>query len=223
MPVMYLIRHGQAGLTEDDYDQLSRLGFQQAQKLGEQFGRIGLAPDRIVVGAMRRHRETAETALKAMGLPTEWETDARLNEYDHEEVLQNHWPLFADKPGVRSWFKTQQQPVKTFGHIFTQAIEHWQQGTYEYEEDWQAFCARVESVFSALCDSAEGSVLVFTSGGVISVILKHLLALETESFQAFSRMLGNTGVTRIVLSQGKVRIGSVNELLHLPEEMVTSH
>src|SRR5690606_24954528 len=128
MAVIYLIRHGQASFSEDDYDALSPLGFKQADALGTQLGRLQLQPDLVVAGAMRRHRETCETALAAMHRSdTLWQKDARLNEYDHEEVLRTHWPLFADKPGMREWFIQQEHPKRAFSSIFAQAISHWQE------------------------------------------------------------------------------------------------
>lgn len=222
MAVIYLIRHGQASFSEDDYDALSPLGFQQAAKLGEQLGRLELVPNKVFAGAMRRHRETCETALTAMGCTdTPWQKDARLNEYDHEEVLRTHWPLFADKPGMREWFMQQEHPKNAFSSIFAQAISHWQDNNYDYQESWQDFCARVEAGFDALCEQAVGNTLVFTSGGVISVILKKILQLEVDSFQAFSRTLVNTGVTRVVLRDGQPMIASVNEQLHLPKNLIS--
>lgn len=223
MPVIYLIRHGQAGFDKDEYDALSPLGFEQAQKLGEQLGRLELTPNRVLAGGMRRHRETAATALAAMGQAADWQTDKRFNEYDHEEVLRTHWPLFADKPGMREWFVAQESPKQAFSRIFSQAINHWQDDNYHYDERWPDFCARVEAGFADLCQQAHGTTLVFTSGGVISVILKQLLQLDIDSFQAFSRTLVNSGVTRVVLRAGQVSVASVNEQLHLPRSMITYH
>ena len=222
MAVIYLIRHGQASFSEDDYDALSPLGFQQAEKLGEQLGRLELAPDKVFAGAMRRHRETCETALAAMGHDqAPWHKDARLNEYDHEDVLRTHWPLFADKPGMREWFLKQEHPKSAFSTIFADAVSHWQKDNYAYQETWRDFCARVEAGFADLCAQAVGNTLVFTSGGVISVILRQILHLEVDSFQAFSRTLVNTGVTRVVLRDGKPMIASVNEQLHLTKAMIS--
>ena len=34
MPVIYLIRHGQASFGKEDYDQLSEPGWEQSRKIG---------------------------------------------------------------------------------------------------------------------------------------------------------------------------------------------
>ncbi|HAD08992.1 MAG TPA: histidine phosphatase, partial [Porticoccaceae bacterium] len=58
MSEIYFVRHGQASLGAKNYDKLSDLGWQQARWLGEHFRDQDLNFDRIVVGDMRRHRET---------------------------------------------------------------------------------------------------------------------------------------------------------------------
>jgi phosphohistidine phosphatase SixA len=63
MGELVLIRHGQANSAandEDGYDRLSDLGHQQARWLGDWL-RAHEAPfDRVLMGSLRRHRETAE-------------------------------------------------------------------------------------------------------------------------------------------------------------------
>ncbi len=68
MGAIYLIRHGQASFGHDDYDRLSPLGRAQSARLGEALRAIGLVPDAIVRGSMRRHAETAGACLPAMGV-----------------------------------------------------------------------------------------------------------------------------------------------------------
>lgn len=221
MAVIYLIRHGQASFDAADYDALSPLGFKQAHFLGEQLARNGVKPSRVIAGAMRRHRETCETALDAMALAANQDTDAQLNEYDHVEVIAKHWPLFTDRPAAAQWATQQSNPKQAFIDIFDQAILHWQQQYYPYDESWQQFRQRVETGFKQLTDNASGTVLVFTSGGVISVILNQLLGLPDTTFLRFSKTLVNSGVTRIVKRQGELQLASLNEHLHLPKSFIS--
>ena len=66
MGQLLLVRHGQASWGSDDYDVLSgRLGAVAAARQGA--GRAGIAPDVVVTGGMRRHRETAEACLGELG------------------------------------------------------------------------------------------------------------------------------------------------------------
>lgn len=98
MPVIYLIRHGQASFGKEDYDQLSEPGWEQSRLLGRALQNQMLGLPRALCGTMRRHRETAEATLGELGLPKEWHTDTGFNEYNHEELLAVDWPL---APGHR--------------------------------------------------------------------------------------------------------------------------
>ena len=64
MGTLYLVRHGQASFGADDYDQLSPLGRRQAVRLGEylrqRFEREGVQIDTVLMGSLRRHRQTWE-------------------------------------------------------------------------------------------------------------------------------------------------------------------
>ena len=55
---LYLVRHGQASLGAADYDQLSALGAQQSQRLGEHWRAQGITFDAVITGTMKRHAQT---------------------------------------------------------------------------------------------------------------------------------------------------------------------
>jgi len=59
MAEITLLRHAQASFGADNYDQLSELGHRQAQWLGQHLRNPGKGFDRLVMGSMVRHRETA--------------------------------------------------------------------------------------------------------------------------------------------------------------------
>jgi broad specificity phosphatase PhoE len=92
MAVIYLIRHGQASWGNRDYDHLSELGIQQSKVLGATLRQRMEQPDMVISGTMRRHRQTAEHTLRAMGLEPQWVEDSRWNEYDHEQLLRRVQP-----------------------------------------------------------------------------------------------------------------------------------
>ena len=58
MTELTLVRHGQAGATPDNYDELSALGHQQARQLGQWLLSHQREFSTLVVGRMRRPRET---------------------------------------------------------------------------------------------------------------------------------------------------------------------
>ena len=89
---IYLIRHGQASLGAEDYDQLSPLGQRQSERLGQYLRQrsdeLGLQWDAVLMGSLRRHRQTWEGIAQGAGwtqhTPLVW---PGLNEYDSEALL----------------------------------------------------------------------------------------------------------------------------------------
>ena len=106
MPVIYLIRHGQASFGKEDYDQLSEMGWEQSRILGRALQNQDLGVPRSICGTMRRHVETAEATLGELGLAKEWHTDTGFNEYNHSELLAVDWPLASDRAACSTWSAT---------------------------------------------------------------------------------------------------------------------
>lgn len=223
MPVIYLIRHGQASFGKEDYDLLSETGWEQSRVLGRALQAQDLGVPRPVSGSMRRHRETAEATLSELGLPAQWRTDTGFNEYDHNEILATDWPLAADRKAVIAWLQNQEQPRKVFQQHFEKAVRRWQRGEGDYSESWPQYRERVlASTYSLGNGLSQGeSALVFTSGGAIGVIIQHLLGMDDDALLTWNRTLINTSVTRLLVNAGALRLVSVNEHLHLPTEQVT--
>ena len=62
---LYLIRHAQASVLSQNYDQLSRLGEKQARLLGEYWACRNVVFDRVCSGPALRHRHTAQLVSDA--------------------------------------------------------------------------------------------------------------------------------------------------------------
>lgn len=198
-----LVRHGQASWGADDYDVLSPLGHQQASALGEIWGHRGLAPDRVVIGGLRRHRETCEAA----GLTAD-EVDPGWDEFDHVMMLARvPAPEGADSdPRIfQQWFET--------------ACERWLAGAHDdYDESFAAFTARVGAALERLA-GLRGTTAVFTSGGAIAWAVAALLAddplVRQGLWNRLNRVCANTGVTHLVSGRSGVTMVSFNEHTHL--------
>ncbi|MBF5058281.1 phosphoglycerate mutase [Alcanivorax sp. 521-1] len=223
MPVIYLIRHGQASFGAENYDALSDHGWEQSRVLGRHLREQNLGVPRVLCGAMRRHRETAEAALQALNLPVEWHTDGGFNEYDHQSLMRVHWPESQDRDALARWMSEQPRPRRAFQARFEEALRRWQRGGDDYPETWPAFRERVLASLYSLANGLESgdSALVFTSGGAISVAIQHLLELDDEALITFNRGLVNTSVTRLLVNTGRLRLATLNEHLHLSGDLLT--
>jgi broad specificity phosphatase PhoE len=207
---LLLVRHGQASWDSDDYDVLSPTGWEQSRLLGMALAARGIAADAVVIGGMRRHRETAEACLGELGSALAPEVDAGWDEFDHVGMLGSHPAPFEGR-----------RPTKAeFQEWFETATDRWTGGEHdsEYAESFGAFTDRVSSALRRTSEK-EGTVLVFTSGGPISWSAASLLADEPEAAGRLWRRLNpvcvNSGVTRLVTGRRGTTLVTFNGHAHL--------
>lgn len=216
MAAIYLIRHGQASFHKDDYDQLSDLGFQQAKRLGniinQKFDSVSL----VLSGSMRRHQQTANTTLNEIAhldINT-IETQPLWNEFDHENVMKAYNPEWPTTAIFRQHINRQENPEKTFLNLFHQAISRWIASEHnDYLESWPQFKQRIDSGLSKLVENLpdKGTALVFTSGGPIAYLSQRLLGIPETNLLNTNKSLVNCGVTKIIVSGGRLILSSLNE------------
>lgn len=219
MSVIYLIRHGQASFGDGDYDRLSDLGHTQAKLLGAALApRVGEV-EKVVVGTMRRHRETMDGSLAAIGAAPEPIESSAFDEYDHKEVIARYEPRYADEREIAKDLAAVADPLRHLQEIFAQATARWAGGEHdqEYTEPWPRFRARVLAGFEELAGaiSKSGTALVFTSGGPIAVLAAHLLGVDSGRAFTLQWRFVNAGVTKIVTGRRGPAVVSLNEHAHL--------
>ncbi len=221
MSAIYLVRHGQASFSGTDYDALSALGERQAQILGAAFAHRGLQVAGAVCGGMQRHRQTATACLSAMGASVALDIDARWNEYDHNDLLAAVDTRWRNQHVLARDLLAQGDPGAAFRKVFGLAIRRWVGGAHDgdYRETWVAFQARVQAALAAVEARLKPheTVLVFTSGGPISMVCRDLLGLNDERTWALNLRVVNTAVTRVVRSHGALEFAGFNAHTHLEE------
>ncbi|WP_321472688.1 histidine phosphatase family protein [uncultured Paludibaculum sp.] len=232
MSTIYLFRHGQAGLR-DDYDRLSELGHQQARQLGAFVAREGLRFDKVIVGGLRRQRETAEAvlaALDAAGLaPNAVEHDRNWNEFDLDIVYEGIAPQIASADEqFRAEFEAQQNLVRagdgaihrTWTAADTTVMRAWIEGAYPCPgESWAGFVDRIRTAGDRFRDLPAGARLaVFTSATPISIWgaaafdsrdPSHIMRLAASSV--------NSSITILHWRHGELYLASFNATPHLTD------
>lgn len=218
MALITLIRHGQASFGAANYDQLSPTGFVQSNYLGELFARQQQAFDRVYMGAMVRHQQTAETCLQAAGCTLKPVIHAGFNEFDHEQVLMKlDSTRYPTREALMQAIAATEHPKKTLGKLFGAAMQRWQCGEYDgdYSETWQQFQQRcITALQDIAVQSTDAHSVVFSSGGVISVIVQALMGLSDEATFALNWSLVNCGMTQIRTDGHKHSVLSINEHNH---------
>ena len=225
MAIVYLIRHAQASFGSDNYDQLSSLGQLQSARLGLALrDRMGLF-DAVYLGTMKRQRQTAENCLSAYGATLNDVNavfDESWNEYDFQEILGKYNSELETPEGLRAYIKAHDDPKNAFEEEFGAAIDRWIQceDPSEYSESWLTYTTRVhgalEDVFAKTAHTKK--VAVFTSGGPISLITQSLLGIEQERIMKMNWTLLNCGVTKVVSTDSRVFVASLNDHSHFEGE-----
>ncbi|MDO8268941.1 MAG: histidine phosphatase family protein [Moraxellaceae bacterium] len=216
MASLYLIRHGQASFGAENYDSLSELGKDQCHRLGVWWRERGHAPARVLVGPMLRHRQSAEAFMAGYEQSLAMVNLDGLAEFDHENVLEVYRPDFADKSVMANFLAITPSPRQAFHRIFTEAVSRWHDGRFdgEYNESWPHFKARVLASFDQL-RSTGGDALVFTSGGVVSVMVQKVLSLTDANSFAINATIHNSSVTRMLYRADETSLHSFNSTAHL--------
>lgn len=221
MATIYLIRHGQASFGQENYDQLSKKGWEQGRLLGRWLkGKV--APAAVFGGNMERHRETVEAITGGFGdkLP-DMQAVEGFNEFDHTEMVQRLRPEWADREKMTQDLAAFPKPATAFQQVFEQAMVRWVGGEYdgEYAETWPDFQARVITALSEMIEYTDGGhVLVSTSGGPIAVIAQHLLQLSDRKTLEMNSVIANSSVSRLLYSGSRRTLAVFNNYSHLEAE-----
>lgn len=210
MGQLYLVRHGQASLGAHDYDQLSALGVQQSQCLGEYWRAKGLKFDAVLRGSLKRHAQTLASIQTGMATALHEIIWPSLNEYDSEAILE------AVKPGI-SIKPTTPEGYKQYFRLLRDGLAQWMNGAI-HPKDMLRYSEFAQGVTEALDDIRHqytGNVLLVSSGGPIATAVAHVLQASPETSIELNMRLRNTSVTEFSFNQKRHSLLSFNSLPHL--------
>jgi len=227
MTTLLIVRHAQASFGAVDYDCLSARGECQASYLGDWLKQTGFLPQVVATGGLRRHRQTAEHALKALNLDYHLLEFPGFAEFDNREVMERA------EPGVVERLKALLQQGVAIGPVFQEAFKkgvgRWISGDYDhdYRQTWPRFRWQVlQSLESLIRTHPEQSILLITSGGPIIAMFQAMTgATDERAFEAGLSLL-NCGLTRVQASDQAMRLLSFNSAPHLEiqrdKDLITS-
>ncbi|WP_372611834.1 histidine phosphatase family protein [Aquicoccus sp.] len=204
MAELILVRHGQANAAatdEESYDRLSDLGHQQARWLGEHMTATNPHFDRVITGTLSRQRDTA----LSMGLEIT-DTDPRLNELSYFALAQ----ALEDQAGIPA----PRDPTEFAVHL-PEVIDHWTRDALDgVPERFCDFSARVTGIVDEICEG-HGRILIVTSGGVIGMVVRHILGLENGGMSRIMLQIMNSSVHRVEHVHDTLMLGGFNATPHL--------
>ena len=199
MPLVAIVRHGQASFGAADYDALSAAGEEQSRLVGAELRRRALRAPAVVAGALRRQRHTA--AL--LGFPGPCGTDERWDEFDHLALLKRYVDPARVEPALHD--------SRTFQGLLDEALKAWTR-----DGGWAAFTA---DALAALRDVADAvpkgrDAVVVSSGGVIGALAAGLLGAPAATGIALNRVAVNGAITTVVVGGKGAHLLSFNDHAH---------
>ncbi len=210
MGQLYLVRHGQASLGADDYDQLSPLGVQQSQRLGEHWRAQGLRFDAVITGALKRHAQTLAGIQQGMGTQHHALVWPGLNEYDSEAVIRAIYPGELVKP-------TTPESYKQHFRLLRDGLTQWMAGVVSPKgmPSYAAFLKGVTSALDHVRQECDGNVLLVSSGGPIATAVAHVLRASPETSIELNLRIRNSAVSEFSFSPKRYQLLSFNHVTHL--------
>ena len=207
---LYLVRHGQASLGAADYDQLSPLGAQQSQRLGEHWHAQGITFDAVITGTMKRHAQTLagiQQGMKTQHAALMWQG---LNEYDAEAVIRAIQPGELVKP-------TTPEGYKQYFRLLRDGLAQWMAGVVSPQgmPSYTEFVQGVTSALDHIRQHHDGNVLLVSSGGPIATAVAHVLHTSPETSIELNMRLRNSAVSEFSFNPKRHSLVSFNNVPHL--------
>ena len=212
MSEFYLVRHGQASFGADNYDQLSELGYQQALWLGQHLKERDIKFDRVVLGSMARHQQTAENICKGLEVDIPFDVHEGLNEYDFHRLVKTYLQQFPEQA------PSEDADHRDFYRVLKKALQLWSKDELngDIPETWSNFQQRVRSALNEVqnCERSKRT-LVVSSGGPIAMSMCQVLNLADEMMIQLNLQVKNTSFSQFFYNAKSIQLASFNCTSHL--------
>ncbi|OFE11180.1 hypothetical protein PHACT_15170 [Pseudohongiella acticola] len=221
MSQLYLVRHGQASFGAANYDQLSPLGYQQAQWLGEHFRALNIQFDRVVTGSLSRQQQTAQAILDGNAQSLPLNVDEGFNEFDFHGLARiycrfSEIPVPGTANGGREFFQMLRKAMIAWSRGELHAVDS-EPGDLALET-WDQFHDRVHDALQQLiAREQDETVLAVSSGGAMAMVLSQVLHCGVDTLINLNMQTRNTGVHHLFYNQRGFQLAGFNALAHLQQ------
>jgi len=211
MPKLVIFRHAQASFGSKNYDQLSDLGKQQSEWLGQHLNQFDQLPTRFITGSLKRHRQTAQGILSGLSKDINVEENSVWNEFEFENVIQSY---LQQHPEARP----KDNKPAIFFSLLRKAMLAWSADEIELEkaESWTMFESRVKNAFKDLQNQEEQETIwLVTSGGVIAMLLSQILETSRKTMVDLNLQTRNTSMSEVFYKTDSQCLMAFNQVPHL--------
>ena len=196
MPKIIFVRHGQAQFGQANYDKLSEVGHEQAVALGKAIFEQGITIDHWVSGDMVRHAETLKGISQGMRTQVSHQiVTPDLNEYDFTGQLNARFVGGKAPAGLHTDRKTHFRALR-------ETLALWQNDKIlNPPESWAAFETRLKRAQQTIFGLEGDTILVVSSGGVISKIVANALGVSHAKQVDLQLQIKNASMSTFIYSR----------------------
>ncbi len=234
---LILVRHAQASLHKEDYDQLSDLGHKQARALGDWLANVEQV-EQVYCGPLKRQRQTLERVYEELDLlGIRWPEPVFLNQLEEHQgpkVMRALMPsLVQTDPLIRQWREQMEVSNGNMHEIhlrmFDYVMQKWASDQLDDQHldlpSWAEFVEKVQQGLDYMRANSiqDSTIIAFTSSGTISAAIGQVLGISTPA-----RVIGlngwvyNTGMAEFVFSDQQITMKAFNSVPHLSrKELLT--
>lgn len=219
------VRHGQASLFSDDYDQLSELGIRQSQTVGDFLLSENITIHAVYCGPLKRHLQTAEAILNKIEVTEKHPTMVEgLREHEGFGILKSLLPHLVENDDqirelINRPFGNKKEQIKHHLRVYENFARRWINGEFDEMIDdkftsWYQFVNNAKESFQMINhQSEEGkNVLVVTSGGPKAVACGSVLDLSFTNIMDLSWVIYNASVSIFSKNHKNIILSSFNNI-----------
>ena len=224
MSFIYLIRHGQASASEEDYDQLSDLGKMQSSLLQNYIQHKKI--DAVYVGPRKRHLQTYLEAQQddwPMAIQANW-----LDEFPAFDIVNLCGSQIAQRAPELGLIMDEIQAQKgvihpNYAQVLQKATQLWINGELQADEleSFEAYEARLKMARGMLTRKRENNVVCFTSAGWIASFSGLLQMGDPAQAIRSAWALYNASITTFKLEEAAPFLAAFNWIEHIPASQRT--
>jgi broad specificity phosphatase PhoE len=238
MSVLTLVRHAQASLFADNYDELSALGREQARMLGTFWVRRRIDFDEVYCGPRARQKQTADiTGSICTRAGRVWPEPVILPEFDEYDlggmlrelvpVLSRQDAAFAELVACYRRDEGGPDRLRSFQKMFEALTMHWATtpDAVAGVEAFPIFRDRVERGLRRVLDmSGSGRrIALFTSAGFIGTSVRLALAAPDRMALEVNWRVRNCSLTEFVFTKNRFTLDSFNAIPHLDDPALLTY
>jgi broad specificity phosphatase PhoE len=171
-----------------------------------------LAFDAVLMGSLKRHRQTWEGIAEGSGLNLAPEVWPGLNEYDSHALIETIHPMPLAKPDTPEMYKHHFRLLRT-------ALQKWMAGETHPQgmPSYAEFSQGIQDVLQHVRTHYQGRVLLVSSGGPISTALGQVLGAPADTTIELNLRIRNTALTEFIYTPSRHMLLSYNNLPHLDD------